>query len=373
MMPFKAFYFLIFGALAFLAPYLTLYYEEIGMNGQQIGILAAIPSLITFISAPFIGALADITRKHKRILGTSILFVIIGIFLMTFGNNFWGLVPGVFLYAFFFAPALPLIDRSVLEILGPDRDQYGKQRLWGAVGWGALAPIAGIVVDSWNLKWAFYGSAVLFLGLLVISQRAPIQAISLNVRFWRGVKQLLTNRQVLIFFAVILIGGMGLAMIHHYLFVYLSHLGASSIVMGTALSIATFSELLIMYFSDKLLKSWKSRGLILFGLFMIFVRLMGYSLTEHPQVALAIQLLHGPTFGAVWMAGVAYVAEIAPMGLGNTAQGIFTGVVMGLGSAAGALLGGLLYQSVGFSQMFLFSGLGVLAAFFVFWLGSRKI
>jgi predicted MFS family arabinose efflux permease len=46
---------------------------------------------------------------------------------------------------------------------------------------------------------------------------------------------------------------------------------------------------------------------------------------------------------------------------------------MGLGSAAGALLGGLLYQSVGFSQMFLFSGLGVLAAFFVFWLGSRKI
>jgi len=372
MAPFKAFYFFVFAALAFFAPFLTLYYEGLGLNGRQIGILAALPSIMTFVSAPIFGALADVTQQHKRILGLSVIMVIVGILIISVVNNFWGLIPGVIVYAFFFAPALPIIDRSVLEILGPDRDQYGKQRLWGAIGWGALAPLAGLVVDKWGLQIAFYGAAVLFLGLFIISQRAPIQTINLHIRFWGGLTQLLSNWQVILFFTVILVGGMGLAMVHNYLFLYLDHLGANTITMGMALTIATVSELFIMYYSDRLLKSWKSRGLILFGLLMISIRLLGYSSTNTPAIALTLQLLHGPTFAAIWMAGVAYVAEIAPPGLGNTAQGMFTGVVMGLGSALGAFIGGFLYQSVGFSQMFLFAGVAVFLAFLTFWLGYRQ-
>ena len=68
MLPFKAFYFFLYAALAFLAPFLTLYYDGLGLTGRQIGILAAIPSLVTFISAPIFGAIADVTQKHKRIL-----------------------------------------------------------------------------------------------------------------------------------------------------------------------------------------------------------------------------------------------------------------------------------------------------------------
>ena len=133
MRPFRAYYFLIFAGMAFFAPFLTLYYEEIGLSGAQIGMLAATPSLITFISAPTFGAIADVFQHQKRILGFSIFMVIVWIVTMSLGRSFSEIIPGVFLYAFFFAPALPLIDRSVLEVLGPDRDQYGKQRLWGAI------------------------------------------------------------------------------------------------------------------------------------------------------------------------------------------------------------------------------------------------
>jgi predicted MFS family arabinose efflux permease len=142
--------------------------------------------------------------------------------------------------------------------------------------------------------------------------------------------------------------------------------------MGMALTIATISELFIMYYSDRLLKSWKSRGLILFGLVMVSVRLVGYSATNSPAVALLFQFLHGPTFAAIWMAGVDYVSEISPPELGNTAQGIFTGIVMGLGSALGAFIGGFLYQSIGFSKMFLYAGISVLLAFFTFWVGCKR-
>jgi len=372
MLPFKAFYFFFFAALAFLSPYLTLYYDDLGLTGRQIGVLAALPSIVTFISAPIFGAITDLTQQHKRILGASIFLLIASVVLLSFIKTFLGLIPGVMLYAFFMAPLLPLIDRSVIEILGQKSDQYGKQRLWGAIGWGLLAPVSGYVVGFWGLNWAFYGAAVLLFGLFVISQLTPIQPVKLQVSYLRGVKDLLSDSQVIIFFLVMLVGGMGLSTVHNYLFLYLRHLGAGTVTMGYALTIATLSELVIMYFADRLLKSWKAQGLILFGLVMVTVRLVGYALASTPQVALLFQLLHGPTFAAIWMAGVAYMTEIAPPGLGNTAQGLFTGVVMGLGSALGAFLGGYLYQSLGFSQMYALAGGVVLIAAIVFWLRCQK-
>jgi PPP family 3-phenylpropionic acid transporter len=372
MLSFKAFYFFIFAAVAFLAPFLTIYYEQLGLTGRQIGVLAAIPSLVTFFSAPIFGAISDITQRHKQILGVTIILAAGMVFLLSFLKSFLSLIPGVIFYAFFFAPALPLIDRSVIEVLGSRRDQYGKQRLWGAVGWGLLAPVSGYVVEVGGLKWAFYGAAILYLFLFLISQLTPVQQVRIQGGYWSGVKGLFLNRQVILFFGVMLVGGMGLATVHHYLFLYLSHLGARPVTMGSALTVATVSELLVMYFADRLLKSWKARGLILIGLGMLIFRLVGYAFAPSPQIALLFQLLHGPTFAAIWMAGVAYVAEIAPSGLGNTAQGLFTGVVMGLGSASGAFLGGFLYQSRGFSQMYLFASGLVCLALVIFWLASKK-
>jgi PPP family 3-phenylpropionic acid transporter len=371
MLPFKTYYFFVFAAMAFLAPFLTLYYEQMGLTGQQIGILAAVPSLVTFISAPIFGALTDLTQRHKLVLGGALLAVTAGALLLSTLQTFLSLIPGVIFYAFFFAPALPIIDRSVLDVLGANRDQYGKQRLWGAIGWGISAPVAGYAVAQGGLVWAFYGAAALFFGLFLVSQVTPVKQVKLQVRYWSGVRDLVADRQVLLFFGVILVGGMGLATVHHYLYLYLSHLGASTVTMGYSLTIATVSELVVMYFADRLLKAWKASGMILVGMVMVGLRLVGYAFAPNPQVALALQALHGPTFAAIWLAGVSYVAEIAPPGLGNTAQGLFTGVVMGLGSALGAFLGGFFYQQLGFSQMYMVTAGTVILASIVFMLGMR--
>lgn len=372
LLPFKAYYFFIFAALAFLAPFLTLYYEELGLSGRQIGILAAIPSLVTFISAPIFGLITDVTQRHKFILGTALLVVVASVLLLSTLQSFSGLILGVILYAFTFAPALPIIDRSVLEVLGSQREKYGRQRLWGAVGWGISAPIAGYAVAAGGLTWAFYGGAALFLFLFMVALVTPIQKVKIQGNYWSGIIALVSDRQVLLFFGVMLVGGMGLATVHHYLYLYLNHLGASTVTMGYSLSIATVSEVLVMFFSDRLLNRWKARGLILIGMLMIVLRLVGYAFAATPQLALLFQALHGPTFAAIWLAGIAYLTEIAPPDLGNTAQGLFTGVVMGLGSSLGAFGGGFLYQELDFSVMFLVMAGCVFLAGLSFLLLSRS-
>jgi PPP family 3-phenylpropionic acid transporter len=97
-----------------------------------------------------------------------------------------------------------------------------------------------------------------------------------------------------------------------------------------------------------------------------------YSLIRAPWLVLPIQLLHGPAFSAMWAAGVSYASEMAPEGMGATAQGLFQGVAMGLRSALGAFLGGILYDSVGPVMMFRWGGVSALIGLVFFVLAGRN-
>lgn len=74
---------------------------------------------------------------------------------------------------------------------------------------------------------------------------------------------------------------------------------------------------------------------------------MGWSLIGDPYAALSLYFLNGLTFAVLWLARVAYAREIAPAGLGATAQGLLSGVYFGFSSAIGAFLGGVWYEQFG--------------------------
>jgi PPP family 3-phenylpropionic acid transporter len=59
----------------------------------------------------------------------------------------------------------------------------------------------------------------------------------------------------------------------------------------------------------------------------------------------------------MWVTGVATANEIAPEGLGATAQGLFSGVFFGLAGVIGGLTGGVLYENLGAVMMFRWAGM----------------
>ena len=149
-------------------------------------------------------------------------------------------------------------------------------------------------------------------------------------------------------------------------------IGASNTLMGLALTVATISEIAFFFYSDRLLGRWGVRRLLAVSLLALSVRLVAYSLVSMPWAVLLIQLLHGPTFTLMWVAGVAYAARLAPPGMGATAQGLLSGVAFGLSAAAGALIGGLLYDAVGPFMMYRVAAIGVLVALLIFVVAERK-
>ena len=90
-----------------------------------------------------------------------------------------------------------------------------------------------------------------------------------------------------------------------------------------------------------------------------------------PWLLLITQLFHGLTFSAMWVAGVSYANQSAPPGLGATAQGLFNGVYMGIGSATGAMIGGILYQEFGGAIMYRYMSIFVTASVILFLILQR--
>lgn len=367
----KGFYFFYYAAAAALIPFLALHYDQIGLSGRQIGLLGGMLPLISLVSASLWGGAADASQQHRRLLVLAIagtLGAVLGLWLVT---AFLWLVPLVFLYALCSAPIMPLVDSAVVAALGARKAEYGKQRLWGALGWGLAAPVAGQLIDRAGLHWAFLGYLMLMSGGLLVSLRLQVGRAKIGGRFWQGVKLLATNRQWIVFLLTVLVGFLNLSIAINFLFLYMDELGASKTLMGFSLTVATMSELPVWFFSNRMLERWGTGGVLTLSLVACAAQAFAYSIMREPWLILPIQLLHGPAFAAMWAAGVSYASEIAPEGLGATAQGLFTGVSMGLRSALGAFVGGVLYDGVGAVMMFRWGGVSaVLGLFFFVW--ARK-
>lgn len=368
----KSFYFLYYAAAASLVPFLVIYYEQLGFSGRQIGLLAAISPLVMLVSAPLWGASADWTKQHKRLLLVAIAGALGVVFIFSQTTSFAWIIPVVAVYAFFAAPIMPLVDASTMNWLGAQRNLYGRIRLWGAIGWGISAPVAGWLIERSGVQWAFLGYIILtFIGLFV-AWLMPIRGSSVRQPFWSGIRLIIGDRQWLAFLLVVYIGGMCLAIIGNYLFLYMNELGASKTLMGLCLTFATISELPILFFSDRLLGRWQARGLLLIALLAYVVRALAYTIVNEPWLFLGVQLLHGLTFSAMWVAGVSYADNMAPSGSGATAQGLFSGVLLGLGGITGALIGGILYDELGAVALFRLAAVAAALGFLVFFLISRS-
>jgi PPP family 3-phenylpropionic acid transporter len=192
---------------------------------------------------------------------------------------------------------------------------------------------------------------------LIVILFLPVRQTSIGSKFWQGLRSLLLNWQWVIFLLLVFIGGTILSIISNFLFLYLNDMSASKTLMGLSLTVATLSEMPVLFFSDQLLKRWDARGLLTFALLILVVRSLAYSLINSPGLVLLIQLLHGLSFSTMWVAGVSYANDIAPKGMGATAQGLFSGVQLGLAGTFGGLIGGFLYENLGAVMMFRWVGM----------------
>ncbi len=377
----RVFYACYYGGIAFLMPFLVLYYSTLGFSGRQIGVLRGVAPVITVLSAPLWGALADASRRYRLLRVITVGGTWLAILGLAMVSAYPAVLALVIVQAFFGGPVIPLVDSAVIALLGAKRHRYGQQRLWGAVGWGISGVIAGVLIERYGLTWSFVGYLVLMAGAgaaagLIPSRISDVPGgIATTIRqssYLADLQLLARNPSWILFLVTVLIGGLYQAVEMSYLMLYLADLGVPESLMGLALLLGTVSELPVWAFTPRWLRRWGSRAVLSAAFLAGAAKGLVYLLEPPIWLALGIQLVHGFAFPAMWSAGVAYTSNVAPEGTQATAQGIFGGVLMGLCLALGAFAGGWLYEQVGPFQTFGLAGLMPLVALAMLWLGVSR-
>ncbi len=349
------YYFTFFAAIGVLVPYINLYFKSVGLDTGRIGILAALPTVVSLVASPLWGVVADRLRLHKVLLPVAMVINALIVFLLLQSQQFVFLAIFVLLQSFFGSPIGPMADNSILEMLGEKgRHRYGNLRLWGAVGFGITSWLIGNLIDRTGLGIIAIGYPILFVISAWVAAHLPAPQIITPPKF-HDLKNLLKNvgwRGLLIsmFFM-----GMTASIHSNYFVLYMKDIGAPSSLFGTALIIASVSELIMFLLVPKLIQRKLTRAMIIAGFLAWITRELLCALVHDPLLASATQVLHGLAFSALWTATITLARDLVPPGWGATAQGLLASVAWGAAWGLGALLGGQLLQWRGATVMFIAS------------------
>jgi PPP family 3-phenylpropionic acid transporter len=364
-------YFSYYMALGAYFPFITLYYERIGLSGVQIGTLSALPLIVTSSTSLLWGVLADALRLHRRILSISLLSSAICAYLISRTSQYELLIPIILIYAFFVTPIMPLLDTAALDTLETNKGTFGGMRVWGTIGWMISSWLVGEIIDTYGLPSFFYGYIVVIGITFLVSLIQPARGQILRSPLRQGLRQLLSRRTLFLFLLSAFLLAVTTGTFSYFFSLYLHGLGADEGTIGFAWSLSASTEIPVMVLSGALMNRIGVNGLLSFAFITYAVRWLLFSFIHSPAWALPVQLLQGLSFATFLVASITYINNHTPKGLRTTGQSLLTTTYFGLGPIVGALIGGYFYDTVGMIVLFRIITVLTLVGFGVFILATR--
>ncbi|XP_076650977.1 major facilitator superfamily domain-containing protein 6 [Halictus rubicundus] len=278
--------------------------------------------------------------------------------------TFWGFILLMSLGNIGFNVCNSISDAICFDVLGEGGQMsYGRQRVWGTIGFGISALLAGYAVDYWSEGKMIKVYTPAFLLIFVFSfvdilccrkVKLPIMAGSENIL--KDVFQLLRMKPIIIFLCFATIAGILDSFIIYFLFWYLEdlalatgHMSEIKFIEGLIVAAETLGgEVIFFSLSGKILKKLGFGYTFTLCFVCYSLRLGLISLASTPWWVIPIELcMQGPTYALCYTSIVAYASKIAPPGTSATVQGIVAGMDDGFGFAIGSLAGGILYKLLG--------------------------
>ena len=364
----RAVYFLYYAAYGIFVTYINLYYQSIGLSGTQIGLINTLSPLVGIFSGTLWGMVNDRFGRIRLLLLVTASGAILSVLGLSRAQTFLSIMPLAGIYSLFTSPIPPLLDNINLSILGGRREHYGRQRIFGSIGYILTTWGFGLILQRIGLSYLFISCALFMLLLCLALTWLPDQPVTWTQSLRRGLTALFRQPDWIFFSASVFLLWMASSGMYNFLGIYLKSIGGTDSLVGTASSLTAISEAPIMLFSAFLVGKFGSKRLLYAAFFLYGVRMLLYSLMPSPLWALPIALMHGSTFGFFWIASVTHVNSLAPENLKATSQGLFW-TTMNLANVVGSPISGLLYDHIGPSALFrLFAGYCAAALLlFVLW------
>lgn len=241
-------------------------------------------------------------------------------------------------------------DAVCFDMLGEKAMRYGRQRVWGTIGFGISALLSGYVVYIYQrdvsngvekILPALY--IMLVFGILDVFcvkwLRLP-KFTHEGESILSKVTELLKQKPIMIFLAFATLAGILDSFIIYYMFWFLeevaeqtNYMDSIKLIEGCVVAAECLGgEILFFLISGKILKKIGYVHCLSLCFFMYFIRLGLISMMTNPWYLVLIELfMQGASYALCYTCIVAYASAVAPPGTTTTVQGLVAGMDDGVG------------------------------------------
>jgi PPP family 3-phenylpropionic acid transporter len=364
-------YVALFSAVGAFFPYISVYYRSIGLSLEAVGLLTALNAAAALVAAPAWGTVVDRLRDSRGPLLVAGLWSAAAAALLAVVREPLVVTVAVALAAAGSAGLGPMVDNRTIELLGDDRDRFGRARAWGSAAFigGSLA-VGGLIART-----APSGLFLAYVPLLALTGVAAYVLLGAGTRRPRtvqlgwvdGLAGVLRAPTLGLFFVGSVVLWTSVAALTTFLSVHLIALGADAQFVGLAWAIGALIEVPLMFAFPAISRRVGAEWLLVVGALAFGLRSLGWALVSEPVVLLAISVAGGVGFAFIYVGTVTYVARVVPSGVQATAQGIFSGTAFSFGAILGSVIGGLLAVPLSLPGVFAVSAAGLAVAAAVTW------
>lgn len=216
--------------------------------------------------------------------------------------TFWSFLILTYLGTIGFNVGNSISDAICFDVLGENRQmKYGKQRIYGSIGFGITSLIAGYAMDLHSNDWT---AAILIMLAFASFDMFSIMKLNLpkfytSDSIFKDVSRLLRHRKIAIFLCFATIAGIFDSFIFYYMFWHLEEVAEQSnlknhVKLIEGMTIAAeclFGECLFFLISGKIIKKIGYIHCLSFCFFCYTLRLFFISLITSPWHLVIVEIL----------------------------------------------------------------------------------
>jgi PPP family 3-phenylpropionic acid transporter len=349
-------YLVYFGAIGAAYPYLPVFYRDLGLSFEKIGILTAIQAGTQLALGPIWGGLVDRFPRVGLTLPAAATVAAVGGFTLFLATDFESSLAGSMLLFAGLAGIGPTLDARTLETLGPaGRDRYGQVRAFGSLAFVVVALLVGLLLEARGSRSLFWVYLPCLIGTVLVTATIPRRGTTRSVSLLRGAGQILGAPGMLLFFVGFTIVWTSLTAANAFYSIQVVALGGSTALVGITWAFGAIIEVPLMYAFPRLGARFGTERLLVFGALVFMLRAALAAVAVDPLALVLIAPLEGLGFACAFVGGVTVLAARLPGSLGGTAQGLFSASA-GLATIIGSVVGGTVAGAVGISGMFAATG-----------------
>lgn len=365
--------FLLFCAMASLIPFIANYLEARGLDSSQVAGLLALMPVVSLLTQPLYGYLADRFHIHRLLLVLLPAITAAITPLLLLAGSFWQFVPILILYSLAFSTVIPLADSVIFGVLARHPgSSYGSIRFWGTFSYMIVCYGAGWLLHRFGYPALFGLHAAFLLASGVSALLLPPVARPQQRLEWSHASAILRNRNLIAFFACAFVVQGFFTSGSLYLGPLLKGLGVGEDLVGLTWALSVLLELPMMALSGRLLHRFGLKPLLLAGMLFAGARWGISAFTTHLPVVIAAQMLHGVTFALLHVGAVHFIDRFSPPHARALGQTLYAGYVMSGGRIVGFLVYGWAAKALGWQQAFGVSAALTLLAALCFWQFVRE-